>query len=169
MQTRHTGKASASYFTLLFMLIPFTFYPIYFSIIIFFSTIDSLFWEKTDGILKQKEPTLIYTYKVDGKDYESSTFDSISIVRRQDNMRSYDSKDYTIDQNLKVYYNSKTHEESVISRKLDINVGGLILFMSLVNMIFCITYRKKPLKILLITTAYSLLYIAVSVILSLIV
>lgn len=164
----HTGKGSVVFYSILFISIPFTFYFIYLSIIIFLSTINSLSWEKTEGILKQKEPMLIYTYKVDGKEYESNTFDQISIIRKQISLRNNPEK-YNINQKLKVYYNPKNLQESVISRKLDINVSGLILFMSLGTMVGCIPYRKKPLKIFVFTTGYSLIYMVISVILSLIV
>lgn len=165
----HTGKGSVVFYSILFISIPSTFYFIYLSIIIFFSTINSLTWEATEGLLKQKEPVLIYTYKVDGKEYESNAFDQISIIRKQDNIRSYDSNNYSINKKLKVYYNPKKYQDSVISRKLDINVSGLILFMSLGTMLGSIPYRKKPLKFFIFTTIYSLVFMTISVILSLVV
>ena len=164
----HTGKGSVVFYSILFISIPSTFYFIYLSIIIFFSTINSLTWEATEGILKQKEPVLIYTYKVDGKEYESNTFDQISIIREHSSLRN-NPEEYNENQSLKVYYNPKNYQESVISRKLDVNVSGLILFISLGTMLGSIPYRKKPLKFFIFTTIYSLVFMTISVILSLVV
>ena len=164
----HTGKGSVVFYSILFISIPSTFYFIYLSIIIFFSTINSLTWEATEGILKQKEPVLIYTYKVDGKEYESNIFDQISIIREQSSLRN-NPEEYNENQSLKVYYNPKNYQESVISRKLDVNVSGLILFISLGTMLGSIPYRKKPLKFFIFTTIYSLVFMTISVILSLVV
>lgn len=161
------GKGRGGFIFFLFIILPFILYYTFLSIIALTYTSQIYFWELIEGELKQKEPALVYVYEVDGKKYVSSTYDQMAIIRNSNNILSYESDKHKINQKLSVYYNPKNYQESVISRKLDINIGGAIFIISLISKWCSIMYRKKSIKLLVLIEIYSLMFMVISAILML--
>lgn len=160
------GKGRGGFILFIFIILPFILYYVSLSLIALIYTGQIYFWESTNGILIQKEPFLVYSYEIGDKKYASNTYDQMSIIRNKNNILKYKGKDFDINQSLRIYYNPKNHQESVINRKLDINFGGGIFIISLIS-IWCSTmYRKKFIKLLVLIEGYALVLIVISTLLS---
>ncbi len=103
------GKGRGGFIFFLFIILPFLLYYTFLSIIALTYTSQIYFWESTEGIIKQKEPKLVYVYEIDSKKYVSNTYDQISIIRNSNNILSYESDRHKTGQKLRIYYNPKNY------------------------------------------------------------